>query len=292
MSEYKKQHILPKTYIKYFSKNESGLGIVTLDMASQKKSAEYRNQGDKIFWSKYYYKDDRLLDSLAIEKFFGRCIEPTYNSLIQTIKLETEIADWDTKSQLLQWLIYSKLRSPAYRMNFEIKVNFLNKLNRVLPKESTILIDNILKDIEKYSKEYHLNHLVDDTVFKKTVENLVSGLMVKKWKILISHENTNFWTSDNPGFSIFLDDYETTKQILPSKFLENFTTSSVHFYPLTKNYCLECGPYMKDDSISLNLYSDSIKYQIINDTKCSLINTCTTLTACNFLILDESVMQY
>lgn len=272
MAEYRKQHILPKTYLKYFSKNDSGKGIITLDISSHKSKAEYRNQGDSIFWSKNYYKDNRLKDSLAIEKYFGKNIEPTYNNLIKAIRFEKEIYDWTIKTRLLQWIIYSKLRSPIYRKDFEIKLNFKNKLEAILPNSFSILTDKILLNIDKYSKEFHLNHFIDKSLFEKSVEKMISGLVTKKWKVLVSPIDSFFWTSDNPGFSIDLDSYENTKVMIPSKYLENFSSGSVHYYPLTKDYCLEFGPYMQGESTNLNLKSDNIKFERINKRLCVQIN--------------------
>lgn len=291
MTEYRKHHILPKTYLKYFTQNDSGKGIITLDIASQKQKAEYKNQGDKIFWGKYYYKDTRLEDSLAIEKYFGRIIEPTYNDLIKKIRLEVEIKDWGVKLLFLQWLIFSKLRSPVFRNDFEMKLRFQNKINKILPKDSSFIISEILANIDNYSKEFHLDHFIDDTLFDKTVGNIISGLIVKKWKILRTPNGSYFWTSDNPGFSLNIDQYEKTKILIPSKYLENFTCSSIHYYPLTKDYCLEFGPYMKGESVNLNLETDSIKFEMVDRNNCCQINKWTTLTACNFLIMDENMMK-
>lgn len=291
MAEYRKQHILPKTYLKYFSKNDSGKGIVTLNLASQKKIAEYKNQGDSVFWSKYYYKDARLEDSLAIEKFFGVDIEPTYNKIIKRIRLETEIADWDTKFQLLQWIIFSELRSPAYRSDFEIKINYLDFIAKISLDGSSNLVEEILRNFGGCSKEYHLNHFVDDSLFGKSVESIISGLMVKKWKILIAPSENYFWTSDNPGFSIDPGEYEKTKIILPLKHLEKFSSNSIHYFPLTKKYCIVFCPYLHEDSTKLNFKNSEIKFEEINVNYCEQINKWTAFTACNFLIMDESKMK-
>jgi hypothetical protein len=86
MANYKKQHILPKTYLKYFSKDYSGKGIITKDLTSQNDKIEIKNQGDKIFWKKNYYTDRRFEDKYIIEKSLSaaRAARPSGSSREKT----------------------------------------------------------------------------------------------------------------------------------------------------------------------------------------------------------------
>lgn len=291
MAEYKRHHILPKTYLKYFSQNDSGKGIIVLNFNSSKKVPEIKNQGDSIFCGKYFYKDTRLKNELVIEKFLGREIESEYPKIIQNILTEHEINDWAFKTRLLNWIVYSQIRSPAIRKDFEVKIGILNKLDQMRLQNSSFIDEKIIIDIKTFSKEFHLDHFINQEIFKKTSEAIISGLMVKKWEIIIAPIGSNFWTSDNPGFTIHLDDCESAKQFKPHKYLGNFTSNSVHYFPLTKKYCLEFSPYLQSDPLNLNFQNDIIKFKKVDKNCCDRINIWTTITACNFVIMDESVIE-
>lgn len=292
MTKYRKQHIIPETYLKYFSKDNSGLGIVALDLSKQNNQARYYNQGDRIFWKEYFYRDYRFEDNLLVERFLGEVIEPTYHDLIKCVIGKVSLNEWEIKILFLQWIIFNKLRSPVFRKDIEVKLKFLYQNSNILAdtNDAGFLITD--KIITKYAKQLHMDYFVDINKFTDYVNLMVTGLMVKKWKILIAPEKHYFWTTDNPGFSIFIKDYEETGNCFPYGYMEKFSSDSVHYYPLTQKYCIELGPYLDGDSSELNFKTDIIDFKLATAENCEQINKWSSFTACDFIIMDETVMNH
>jgi|ERR1035437_182155 hypothetical protein len=287
MSNYLRQHILPKTYLKYFSKDNSGKGIFTIDLSLQDTRVQIKNPGDNIFWRKNYYTDGRFEDKFVIEKSLG-IIESSYNKIINSIiKEETKISS-EVKNNLIRWIIYSKLRSPIIRMDYERKTRFKISFADLVSNESDSQFQIILDQLNRHSKEYHLDHFFDTELFNKTFNDLATCALTKQWEILIAPQTMKFWTSDNPGFTIFADRYEKTGLTIPYPFFNKTTSDSHHFFPLTNKYCLELIPYEKGSKINHDLNDELVKYKKIDNGRCNKINQFTAMTACNFLIVDES----
>lgn len=287
MSNYLRQHILPKTYLKYFSKDNSGKGIFTIDLSLQDNKVQIKNQGDRIFWRKNYYTDGRFEDKFVIEKSLS-IIESSYNKIIDSInKEETKISSV-VRNNLIRWIIYSKLRSPIIRVDYERKTRFKKSFADLVSNESDSRYQIILDQLDRHSKEYHLDHFFDLELFEKSFNDLAMCALTKHWEILIAPQTMNFWTSDNPGFTIFADRYEKTGFTIPYPFFNKTTFDSHHFFPLTNKYCLELVPYEKGSKINLDLSDELVEYKKINDENCNKINQFTAMTACDFLIVDNS----
>lgn len=163
MSDYRKQHIISQTYLKHFSNKSDGIGIFVIDReAKYKKGIQKKNSGDKIFWISNYSDSSFFDDRKAIEKMFGNDIENTYNKIISTIEQDNSNIDFIIKQELLQWIFYTKMRSPIW--------------------------------------SNHLVNFTDYNHFKKEAEDFVIKAVNMRWTIYKSPENKYWWTSDNPGF--------------------------------------------------------------------------------------------
>ena len=260
-----------------------------MNLSKQNNKARYYNQGDRIFCKEYFYRDYRFEDNLFIEKFLGEIIEPTYHNLIKCVIDRVSSNEGETRVLFLQWIIFNKLRSPIFRKDIEVKLKFLHQINNTLADTNFLITDKI---ITKYTKQSHMDYFVNINKFTDYVNLMVTGLMVKKWKILIAPEQHYFWTTDNPGFSIFIKDYEETGNCFPYGYMEKFSSDSIHYYPLTQKYCIEFGPYLSEDSSEINFKTDLIEFELATDENCRQINKWSSFTACDFIITDETVMNH
>jgi len=286
LNKYRKQHILPKTYLKYFSKDNSGKGIYVLRLSSQSNKAEIKNQGDNIFWKKDFYTENRFEDKYIIEKSFG-IVESKYHNIIDSLNTQESLIGQEVRFGLIWWIALSKIRSPRIRDNYERKVKFINKIAEILPSAVNTQYQQVNEQFSKLAKKYHLDYFFDNDLFNKTFTEIASCLMTKQWIILIAPESIKFWTSDNPGFSIYSDEYEKKGIIMPDPSLSKLTIDSHHFYPLTKEYCLECAPHEKGYTIKTNLNDEIVSYKHIKPATCAEINKYTALTANDLIITDR-----
>lgn len=124
MSAYRKQHIVSETYLKHFSTKANGNGLYVIDRGDKyRKEIQKKNSGDKIFWIPNYSDTDFFDDRKTIEKMFGTDIENNYNKIVCIIAKENSDIDFIVKQQLIQWIFYTKMRSPVWKNHLK---NFTN----------------------------------------------------------------------------------------------------------------------------------------------------------------------
>jgi len=286
LNKYRKQHILPKAYLKYFSKDNSGKGIYVLKLSSQRNKAEIKNQGDSYFWKKDFYTEYRFEDKYIIEKSFG-IVESKYHNIIKLLKKQESLIGQEVRFDLIWWIALSKIRSPKIRDNYERKVKFINQISEIFPSAYNTQFQQVNEHLSQLAKKYHLDYFFDNDLFNKTFTEIAFCLTTKQWIILIAPDSIKFWTSDNPGFSIYSDDYEKKGIIMPDPSISKLTIDSHHFYPLTKDYCLECAPHEQGSAINTNLNDEIVTYKPINHATCAAINKYTALTANDIIITDR-----
>jgi len=286
LNKYRKQHILPKAYLKYFSKDNSGKGIYVLKLSSKSEKAEIKNQGDSIFWKKDFYTENRFEDKYIIEKSFG-IVESKYHSIVDSLKKQESLINQEVRFGLIWWIALSKIRSPKIRDDYERKEKFFTQISEILPSAYNTQSQQVKEHFSRFAKQYHLDYFLDNDLFNKTFSEIASCLLTKQWIILIAPESIKFWTSDNPGFSVYSDEYEEKGFITPDPSLNKLTIDSHHFYPLTKDYCLECAPHEKGSVINSNLNDEIVSYKHINHAICAEINRFTALTANDLIITDR-----
>lgn len=268
---YKKQHIVSETYLKYFSKENNGIGIFVLHLNdSYKKDVKTYNSGDKVFWSKYFYNTSAFQDPKTIEIFLGQKIENRYNSIIDRISNRTPFADSDFKVLIFQWVFYSKLRSPLWRTHLQL---LLDKKGLRFELDS------------KEIREEHMQFFSNSKILESFIEYYNDSLIAKKWRILISPDNYDWITSDNPGFAVATKEFAANPSgYIPNPLWTDIEHNTILYFPLTKNYCLEICPYNQDDDVKINFGNDYIDF---NDSKIEtvkLINNWSVLTAGNIII--------
>lgn len=248
MSAFKKQHIVPKTYLKHFSANSDGKGLFIIDSKDEyNKGIQKKNSGDRVFWIKNYSDTDFFVDKKAIEKMFAYSIEKEYNKIISAVSEENPNINFDIKQELLGWLFYTKQRSVIW--------------------------------------ENHIKNFTDHENFIKALNEFLSSTLNMKWTIYKSPQNHYWLTSDNPGFCLDLKMYKTEGKVTPTPFWDMTGVDSVLFYPLSKNYCLTIHPYDLGEDLNLNLTNTKVSFEEVEVGVLNVLN-CSTCISRKTLIIS------
>ncbi|PQJ09607.1 hypothetical protein CJD36_016845 [Flavipsychrobacter stenotrophus] len=95
-----------------------------------------------------------------------------------------------------------------------------------------------------------------------------------------------FWlTSDNPGFSINLDGYDNrVEEVIPNPYCTDLGHDTILYFPLTKNYCLEIGPFLKEDDVNLNSFNIPVTFMSAPELEFRFINLWTYLAQQKFVV--------
>lgn len=246
MSEKKKQHVVPKIYLKWFCNKKWLLNFF------DKQTWEYKEQTPEkvwrinhfytLFW-KNWEKD------FTIEDFFWKEIENDIWKVFSKIE-NKEFLLKDDKDKLAKFITFQFLRTEVFRnwVNKDIKYDmewnhsiicsndeYLNAhINKY--EEKTWEIFPLSKDEYKnIYKNYELK--ISNTPSLKSMIELSNKLYPlfrnKNWYFFISPDNSNFITSDNPFFTINISN---KKSPFGSWWFLNKSLWS--YITITKNICL------------------------------------------------------
>lgn len=263
MGTYKKQHIISKTYLKRFSDTYDGKNLFVIDSSNQHvKHIQKKNSGDSIFWIENYSDSNDFSDNKAIEKMFGQYIEPNYNRIVNEIYNENEKLSIEDKNLIIQWIFYTKMRSPIWE----------NK-------------DEYGKPI--YKNKIHLNNFLDDKLFSPALLMFINDTINKQWTIYRCTPNETWWTTDNPGYCIDLNLAESHNYVIPDPFCRLTGVDTILFYPLSKDYCLNIHAYEKGTPPEYNLTNTPIKFKESQDDWVKIINTWTLMSQSRLLISNS-----
>ena len=266
MKEFQKQHIVSETYLKHFSFNCDGKNIFIIDNENlYHKGIQYKNSGDSTFWEMNYSDSYLFTDKKAIEKMFGREIEPNYNKIINEIEAEDSEISFNIKQKLMQWIFYTKMRSPIWEPSNFCKSN-----------------------VSRYTQKLHLNNFTNEVRFKTTLDAFVQDAMNKRWTIYKNPENKYWWTSDNSGYCINLKSYELGELIFPDPYCELSGVDTILFYPLSKKYCLNIHAYEYGEDIRLNLSNTNVTFIQAEESWVELIKFWTYLSQSRLIISSEN----
>jgi Protein of unknown function (DUF4238) len=262
---HKKQHLISQTYLKHFSANGDGNNLFVIDRDNiYKKGIQKTNSGDSIFWEKNYSDSKAFADPKAIENLFGQGIEPSYNKIVSAISSEDDGAINAVKIKIIQWIFYTKLRSPIWE-----------PYSQALAGET------------RYKHQLHLDNFLDESKFESALLSFTTDVMNKRWTIHKSNESESWWTSDNPGYCINIADTLDNKHVLPDPFCKFTGVDSVLFYPLSKKYCLSIHAYEQGTPRELNLSNTPLKFEDADLGLIRLINLLTLQTRVRLIIAAE-----
>lgn len=169
----KKQHHVPKFYLRYFSfeKNEKEIGIFNLENNFFKNNVAIRDQGSK----KYFYGKDEV-----IENYLSK-LEGDFAYTINNI-LEKEDIDKTNKKELydlLTFIVFTDLRSTTS----------IDNLKEMPSKVNALGIDLIFPEI---------SHEKSVAIMLSTFENILPAVLDLDYKLLKNSSKIPFITSDYP----------------------------------------------------------------------------------------------
>lgn len=140
----------------------------------------------------------------------------------------------------------------------------------------------------KELREEHLQLISNSEVFEGVLEIFDKNLSTKKWFVLKAPSRVSWITSDNPGFSINLEDYNPSDEMLvPNAFWTNIRHDTVLYFPLSKDYCLKMQPYNNNDDVTLNIANTPIRFEGATENEHNLVNGWTFCTHHDILIASD-----
>lgn len=270
----RKQHIVPETYLKYFSPLDDGKNIHVLHIYNKyKNKIELRNSGDSIFWKKNFYTSQKTNPPNALELFLGQNVENNYNSIIKRLREEQSFTDDIFKLKIFEWVYYSNLRSPIWRDFFKSLIS-KNKGPEISNEEV---------------REEHIRLFFDKEISDFIVKYYSDELSPKRWTVLINSSDFFWISSDNPGFCFnYTDIQKNPTSFYINPLWINIQYDTILYYPLSKNYCLKIEPYTNSDAVELNFINDSIRFQKVNSKEILLINNMTVRTASDYIFSSDT----
>lgn len=285
-----KQHIVPRTYLAHFSDKDGVLHVLNKD-DEFKPRIQQLHAGSKVFWQTNYYSPENSSSPKAIERFFAEAIEPTYSAIIKVVKGERPISDWRTKELLLQWLFYSKRRSPLWRALMS------DQMGEIVQDPETPLEDDmrefVRSNMERVAKHAHLQLLLEEPRLRMDMEQFVGAVGCKQWEILKAPVGHPWWTSDNPGCGVQLDKATTIEGSLPNPLWENIDSDSLLYYPLTSSHALCIFPYNQGRNPYHNISNQDIGFRVASSREVRLVNYWTAVNQYRLVVSStrESLLE-
>ncbi len=263
MSKPVEQHYIPKAYLRHFQidndKNKSF--VYCIDFSNQyKKGVQRLGINDKVFKFPKYYNDNRLEDPFALEKMLAKDVEPYYDKIIKAIKEEKNIP-LDVREEIIVWTYVSKMRNPDLRDNMNRIIGWIidmtNKFEkREIDKDEQAKIDSYVKES---AKQIQIESFLDTEKLKELSDLHTETLISKQWKILKSQKYFPFWTNDNPGFSP--NQHPEFSEYSPFHKVMELNHSSIMYYVLSPDYCLEIKPFFTGTPVELNAFNMEIEFE-------------------------------
>lgn len=288
MSIPKKQHYIPKTYLRQFAENGNSSFVWVLNLKNKyKKHPERLGVNHKVFKLTDYYTSKSFEDPYWLEKTFSKKIENYYPRIIDELKKEDQISE-SIREDILLWVFSSQLRSPIFRDNFNRIGNWTLKMKSILQKDN--VYNDHQKEIEEYlnkmAKQSHINSFGR----KEVVEIFARELINKRWTIFKPPAGFKFWTNDNPGFSPNLN--PQFQEETPFHHHFELNQNSVCYFVLSSDYCIQFTPFLEDDPIEMNGYNMTIEFHVADEFILNQIMKGTFHTAYKLVIADnKSILE-
>lgn len=279
--KYRKQHVIPKTYLKYFSLNEDGNNLHVFDNQDpHRQEVQIKNSGDRIFWERDYYNSFQFKHPTALEEHFGRSVESKYPHLMSTLKKEEEITDKSIKNLLFLWILSSIYRSPQIRSDHHRVIELNRWLQNFIPDFSEKSFEGI--DITRAAKELHLGEFANKERLNSNIDGFSRFISIKRWDIIKSPEGHYWMTSDNPGFLFNIEE-----DGLHLYHGWNFDKSDCLFFPLSKKYGILIQPYSRYDSIEENFINTPLRIKVSGVKTYNLFNRFTFASTHRLIIAPD-----
>jgi len=250
----RKQHIIPRFYLKRFADNNGNLQILDIQRGKIIKPRPYSGvcYGD-FFYAIETGKEDEI--SQLIEKLLSKIenqFAREYNNIINTI--------WDYKplserqaNTLAQFMACLLIRSSCMRdrtnkmMLSGIKEifsmiashpDFIDNTKEILKTYGTTLTDQQTKcaiDNFESSNEQELNNIYH-LILISHLDEFHHWLTIKKWRFYLAKGSKKFITTDTPVVEVFEDNREKT---LIEQIYNNHIVQRRHYFALTPEILVE-----------------------------------------------------
>lgn len=279
MSISRKQHFLPKTYLKYFAIAPNIEALRSLVYCGWKDDygrimIQEKSINSTFFKRIDFYTTFQGEDLYKYEDFFRREIEPLYFKIMKEIEAEQNLSR-ECRENLLIFLFFNKYRNLANRENFERIAQNMYSVQRgkKLPKIV----------VEKYATKMHMEFM-----FKyNSLAHFIDGMGIKKAEILKSNPSFQFISSDNPGFSF--DNYPKL-DIKSLNFSYATKWEAVNIFILSPKYCLIFYPLGDETPYEVNFFTQEISYENAETDMIHFVNVCTNGLKNKYLISNDRLL--
>lgn len=184
-SDKRRQHYVPKFYLRNFSENNKSVGIYSFKV---NKIIEHGSINDNL-WEEYFYGEDAVIENKLAE-YEGRW-KDIISSIIETEKLP----DDERGLTLLRYFILISSARTLKRGN-QMNNDYTTLIKKLLEVEEPELLERVMnagKDGLSIKLKYPA------LPFMNVAQNFLPLVIDLKIDILINRSSIDFVTSDNPA---------------------------------------------------------------------------------------------
>lgn len=266
-----KQHFLPQCYLKEFCNHEGKLHTLNMDLIRRYKKKVFDEPKFPVEVCKipdFYTIEDKLkekfkdledLEAFHVEELF-HIYEREYPRLLTLIKNKAASLSFSDAFLFLYAIIDIKIRNQHFRQTAieDKKEGVIDKLfnqyrkeidNAEVPAFFRMTKEEMLATMDRtreelmsnpdYAKNSHISTLIGENKTGSDIHmRILSRLFKYEWMIFES--DSQFITTDNPGFSI-----DDSTRVHNTKFAENI----MFFMPLTPSFCLGINTVIFDQNL-------------------------------------------
>ncbi len=287
------QHVVPRIYLKYWKIAKDKNFVYGIDFSNKyKKRVQEFGLNHKVFKERKYYCNPSFSNPYIIEDLLGNEIEPRYDEIMDEVTREINLS-FGIREKVIQWLYYSKMRSPIIRNNTARMASFLYNTSLSLNEQSLRGAEKkeLVRNETRMAKDVQLNTFAHDGQLESLLTLFIETLNAKHWRILKSIPRFEFLTNDNPGFSpntntLFAKD-------VPFHHVMEMNADSMIFYPLSPSYCLEVAPFVKGTALNVCAMEMEIKYEQAEPELIDFINEGVKYTCSKVVISStRNILQH
>lgn len=197
----KRQHYVPRFYLRNFSDNGKTVGYFKIDERLYKSSVSI----DSIMWEKWLYDNDNQLENRLSrsEREWNQSITRLLGALRDNADFSLDCVDISTLLDLLMFICCSYLRTKYMINNIHDSISsIITDLKSLLPEAD----DSGSSDINKYNDRYNYPEII-----LSCSRNMINSILDLDCVFLRNLTSREFITSDNPV--VILNSLFTVKRI-------------------------------------------------------------------------------
>lgn len=245
MSKPKKQHIVPRVYLEWFTNKKWLVNFF------DRNNGKYKEQNPKTvttITNFYTLKDENWNNDYSIEKFFWAEVESKLPFILWKID-NLELLSFKEKDILATFITFQFLRTEVFKNTVDKSAMYVMEWRHKLICENEDTLDLYIEQYEKdkwekfpLSKEEYKNIYKNynisptNTYFLKMIlwlyEDMFPIFRNMDWAFLLTKKDTSFLTSDNP-----FSKYSDWKENFLSWWLTDPRT--IKLFPISKNICMQ-----------------------------------------------------